>query len=394
MRGKVLMQDPQTALGNSLIPAAARIHVQGIHLPKNRLEARKLIREKIPRVPGIYGYIDRSKRLIYVGKSKALRHRLLSYQSKNPPDAKMTRIVRQAHALVWEPISHELLALLREQELISRWRPVCNTQGQPQRRQPVFLKLDMNAAPFATHARRVSHDTPHHFFGPIAGSKEVGHAIVSLNYAFRLRDCHAKTPMNYGNQLELFPELRSPMCIRAELGTCTAPCAGGCTQNDYESQAQAALAFLEGKDLNILIQLQENMFEASQKKAFERAAIYRNQFDHLSWLSRRLEMLRKARKDLHGVFPIPGFNHQTVWAILQQGTIQRMVATTETQDSHDQLLHQIQVALMDDQQPVPTSTHEIYMQLILMAWFRKHREDRHRIISFDDLETLEKHLPS
>ncbi|MEC8509363.1 MAG: hypothetical protein VXZ53_20450 [Planctomycetota bacterium] len=199
MRGKVLMQDPQTALGNSLIPAAARIHVQGIHLPKNRLEARKLIREKIPRVPGIYGYIDRSKRLIYVGKSKALRHRLLSYQSKNPPDAKMTRIVRQAHALVWEPISHELLALLREQELISRWRPVCNTQGQPQRRQPVFLKLDMNAAPFATHARRVSHNTPHHFFGPIAGSKEVGRAIVSLNYAFRLRDCHAKTPMNYGN---------------------------------------------------------------------------------------------------------------------------------------------------------------------------------------------------
>ena len=184
------------------------------------------------------------------------------------------------------------------------------------------------------------------------------------------------------------------MCIRAELGTCTAPCAGGCTQNEYESQAQAALAFLEGKDLSILIQLQENMFEASQKKAFERAAIYRNQFDHLSWLSRRLEMLRKARKDLHGVLPIPGFNHQTVWAIFQRGTIQRMVATTETQDSHDQLLHQIQVALMDDQQPVPKSTHEIYMQLILMAWFRKHREDRHRIISFYDLETLEKHLAS
>ena len=42
----------------------------------------------------------------------------------------------------------------------------------------------------------------------------------------------------------------------------------------------------------------------------------------------------------------------------------------------------------------PDLRAEIYMQLILMAWFRKHREDRHRIISFDDLETLEKHLAS
>lgn len=386
----VLLKDPQAALGNSLVPTAARLPVQGLCLPRNRLEARAMIRERIPRVPGIYGYIDRSKRLIYVGKSKALRHRLLSYQSKNPPDAKMTRIVQQAYALVWEPISHELLALLREQELISRWRPICNTQGQPQRRQPAFIKLDMGVAPFASHARKAVEGS-HNFFGPIAGSRDVGQSIVSLNYAFELRDCHSKTPMNFGNQLELFPELRSPLCIRAELGTCPAPCAGGCTPAEYENRTQAALAFLKGQDLSILIQLQEKMFEASQKQAFERAAIYRNQFDHLTWLHRRLEMLRRARRELHGVFPVPAFNHQTVWMILERGMIQDMVVTTEEPESCDRLLHRVQIALLDEHAPIPKSTHEIYMQMILMSWFRKHREDRFRVVAFEEADRLERH---
>ena len=390
MAGTVLLKDPQSALGNSLVPVAARLPVQGFCLPRKRLEARALIRERIPRIPGIYGYIDRSKRLIYVGKSKALRHRLLSYQAKNPPDAKMTRIVQQAHALVWEPISHELLALLREQELISRWRPICNTQGQPQRRQPAFIKLDMGIAPFASHARKAVEGS-HHFFGPIAGSREVSHAIVSLNYAFELRDCHSKTPMNFGNQLELFPELRSPLCIRAELGTCPAPCAGGCTSAEYENRTQNALAFLKGQDLSILLKLQERMFAASQKQAFERAAICRNQFDHLTWLHRRLEMLRRARKELHGVFPVPGFNHQTVWMILERGMIQDMVVTTEEFETCDRLLHRVQVSLLDEHSRIPNSTHEIYMQMILLSWFRKHREDRTRVVAFEDADKLERH---
>ena len=390
MAGTVLLKDPQSALGNSLVPVAARLPVQGFCIPRKRLEARALIRERIPRIPGIYGYIDRSKRLIYVGKSKELRHRLLSYQAKNPPDAKMTRIVQQAHALVWEPISHELLALLREQELISRWRPICNTQGQPQRRQPAFIKLDMGVAPFASHARKAVEGS-HHFFGPIAGSKEVSHAIVSLNYAFELRDCHSKTPMNFGNQLELFPELRSPLCIRAELGTCPAPCAGGCTSAEYENRTQNALAFLKGQDLSILLKLQERMFAASQKQAFERAAICRNQFDHLTWLHRRLEMLRRARKELHGVFPVPGFNHQTVWMILERGMIQDMVVTTEEFETCDRLLHRVQVSLLDEHSRIPNSTHEIYMQMILLSWFRKHREDRTRVVAFEDADKLERH---
>ena len=390
MATQLRLKDPQAAFGRSLIPSAARLPVQGVELPKKRLEARKIIREHVPRVPGIYGYIDRSHRLIYVGKSKSLRNRLLSYQSKTPPDDKMARIVQQAKGLVWEPISHELLALIREQELISRWRPVCNVQGQPQRRQPVFVKLDMSQAPFAAHARRVQAG-PHHFFGPVAGSAEVGKAIVSLNYAFRLRDCQAKTPINFGNQLELFPEVRTPLCIRAELGTCPAPCAGGCTREQYDDQAQDALAFLRGDDLSILARLQEEMFDAAQRQAYETATIRRNQLDQLDWLNRRLEMLRRARREQHGLFPLPGFDHQTVWVLLQAGMMIEMIATDDKASSWEQLQHRVNHVQLDETPRIPKSVHEIYMQMILVSWFRKHREDRFRIVDFDDSERLQRH---
>ena len=68
MATQLRLKDPQAAFGRSLIPSAARLPVQGVELPKKRLEARKIIRDHVPRVPGIYGYIDRSHRLIYVGK--------------------------------------------------------------------------------------------------------------------------------------------------------------------------------------------------------------------------------------------------------------------------------------------------------------------------------------
>ena len=198
--------------------------------------------------------------------------------------------------------------------------------------------------------------------------------------------------MNYGNQMELFPELRSPLCIRHELGTCPAPCAGGCTRSEYEQQTAAALAYLRGEDLSILATLQERMFAASQRQAFERATICRNQFDDLDWLNRRLEMLRRARHDLNGLFPLPAFDHHTIWLVLQAGMLGDLIVTTDAPSSWDALQHRAHMVQLTEQPRIPQTTHEIYLQMILISWFRKHREDLFRVVSFDDGEKLARHL--
>jgi hypothetical protein len=96
------------------------------------LKAR--VRLEAPRRPGVYGMIDAHGELYYVGKAKCLRRRLLSYFRARSRARREARIVREARQFVWEITPTELCALLRELELIQRWQPRCNIQGQPRRR--------------------------------------------------------------------------------------------------------------------------------------------------------------------------------------------------------------------------------------------------------------------
>ena len=61
--------------------------------------------------------------MIYVGKAKNLRCRLLSYFRENSRDPKAGKIIQQTRRLVWEQTGDEFAALLRELELIQRLRP-------------------------------------------------------------------------------------------------------------------------------------------------------------------------------------------------------------------------------------------------------------------------------
>ena len=120
--------------GPSLLVQQTRRRVQAFDLPDDRMEARAMLHDHCPLTPGVYGWLDSNEQICYVGKSKSLRKRLLSYFAKTPNDSKAERIRNHSRRLVWEPMADELLALIREQELIYRWRPDFNTQGQPTRR--------------------------------------------------------------------------------------------------------------------------------------------------------------------------------------------------------------------------------------------------------------------
>src|SRR5262249_32255674 len=114
-----------------------------------RSELRDRVRQLCPARPGVYGMLDRAGALIYVGKAKSLRTRLLSYFRHKNRDEKAGRILRHSRAILWEPAACEFTALLRELELIGRWQPRHNVQGIPDRERWLYLCLGRKAAPFA-----------------------------------------------------------------------------------------------------------------------------------------------------------------------------------------------------------------------------------------------------
>src|ERR1700712_1456509 len=100
---------------------------------------RAEVRLLAPNRPGVYGMLDKDEQLIYVGKAKNLRARLQSYFRKKGRPPKAGRIIAHAQNIMWEVVPGEFASLLRELELIRRWRPRYNVQGQPLRRRLAFV---------------------------------------------------------------------------------------------------------------------------------------------------------------------------------------------------------------------------------------------------------------
>jgi excinuclease ABC subunit C len=257
--------------------------------------------------------------LIYVGKAKSLRTRLLSYFRPKGRDPKAGRIVRNTRTLVWEVAPSEFAALLRELELIQRWQPRFNVQGQPRRRRRVFVCVGRRPAAMVFLAKQPPR-TAFARFGPVPAGFTAGEAVRRLNDWFGLRDCPQAQVMTFADQPELFALPLTPGCIRHEIGNCLGPCAAACSRDDYAAHVQAVLSFLRGEDRSPLDTIEREMTAASVSLEFERAAALRDKLDSLTWLSEHLQRVREASRHSF-VYPVRGHDETELWYLIHGGRV-------------------------------------------------------------------------
>lgn len=269
--------------------AFGRVALRGFGVSdENPAAWRQEIRQRCPASPGVYGFLDADQHLIYVGMSKQLRQRLLSYYTGSDDGSKQYRIAQHAKRLVWETAGHELTAQLRELELIRRWRPRFNAVGRPRRQRLGYIFLTATEAP---HFRAGQLPTRHcrHFWGPVPLGRRTRDAVERLNLVFRLRSCSQATPMRYADQRDLFEVGRRPVCLRGDVGGCLAPCAGQCSRAQYMAAIDEARALLDGRDRCVLERLQAEMAAAAADNCFERAAMLRDAWEELTYLLDQIE---------------------------------------------------------------------------------------------------------
>ncbi len=208
----------------------------------NQAELRDLVRKYAPKSPGCYGMIDAVGRLSYVGKSKFLRSRLLSYFMPNHEDEKAGRIIQTAHRIVWETQPSEFAALLREQQLIRTFKPRFNVVGIPNRQKSLFLCL--GKSPAATfYVANEADSQAIAWEGPLVGAGRVRRAAEILNRGFKLRDCSNQTTMMFLDQRQLFDLEARAVCVRHEMKTCLGPCAFGCSKREYYNKSRPPKLF-------------------------------------------------------------------------------------------------------------------------------------------------------
>jgi excinuclease ABC subunit C len=340
---------------------------------------RGLVRESCPRRPGVYGMVNATGELIYVGKAKCLRSRLLGYFRPRSRDPKAGRIVRLARTILWEHAPSEFAALVRELELIRRWRPALNVQGQPGRRLPIYVCLGREPAPQAFLARRPPGGI-RSCFGPIPDGPRAREAVRRLNDLFRLRDCPQPQEMAFAGERKLFPLGQSAGCIRHEIGTCLGPCLGTCSRAAYLDQVRAAAAFLEGSDQAPLHALENRMAQASTALAFEQAAALRDKWRALHWLHERLHWIRQERMTGSLIYTVPGYRGEDRWYLLVNGILRASVPAPRNTTGRHSTAHLLE-ALLAQRHPMsgPVGTDEMDLLYLVASWFRKHPAERERL---------------
>jgi excinuclease ABC subunit C len=108
---------------------------------------RSSVRDGAADRPGIYRMLSNEGEVLYVGKSKRVRSRLLSYFRCAFPEEKGARILRSAEKIEWEYTPSEFAALLQELRLIKRFRPRYKVAMMRDARHFSFINLTRGAAP-------------------------------------------------------------------------------------------------------------------------------------------------------------------------------------------------------------------------------------------------------
>jgi len=253
-------------------------------------ELYKGIKEKIenfPDSPGVYLFIDYTGKVIYVGKAKNLRKRVMSYLTDDSPKAKY--ILRKSKDVNYYVTDSETEALILESVLIKKYKPIMNVQLRDDKQYPL-LKLTLNEEyPRLIKTRRFEDDGAK-YLGPYPQSSTVRETISLVKKIFNLRSCNWNLPKS---------KPKRP-CLNYYIGNCKAPCQGYVSKEEYWDMVKDVLSFLEGKYEKIIEKLFVEMKNYSDKLEFEKAAKVRDKIKTLQNLGERQKIIsfNNENKDL------------------------------------------------------------------------------------------------
>lgn len=341
--------------------------------------------------PGTYRFLGEGGEVLYVGKSKQLRTRLLSYFRAAWPHDKGARILWRASRIEWHEEPSEFAALLRELRLIKALRPRYNAMMKRDARHYCFVRLTPGPAPRLVVVRSAAGDERGVLYGPYTGAARVAGAIRELSDLLGLRDCAADVPMHFTDQVEL-PLLdvpRTPRCLRHEIGRCLGPCVGATDAGTYAARLATARAFLDGTHDGPLADLEARMTAHADALEYERAAALRDKLGRLEGLRAQFARLRFAVESLTFAYPVAGEGGLADRVYLvRRGTVRAELPVPRTAAERDDWRARCTQVFGTPEPDVRTvRAHEVDELLLLSSWFSNRPEELERTVAPDHVLT-------
>lgn len=236
----------------------------------------------LPLQPGVYLMMDQEGTVIYVGKAKALKNRVSQYFHDQAAHTEKTRaMVAQIDHFDTIVADSEFEALVLENSLIKRYKPRYNILLKDDKGYPYIRLSVKDPYPRFSIQGRMADDGAR-YFGPFGGRHDTMTILDALRGALKLPSCGKKFPRDQGKERP---------CLNHHMGLCDGYCQKAVPQAQHQQAIDQAIRLLEGKFGQVEKELREQMEEAAENLAFEKAAALRDRLQAITLLGKRQKVV-------------------------------------------------------------------------------------------------------
>ena len=228
---------------------------------------------EIPDLPGAYLFRDPHGQVLYVGKAKSLRKRVVNHFNQVGPGASK---VDEAETVEWIVTANEVEAVMLEYSLIQKHKPRYNIKLRDDKSYPYLAITRRDEWPRA-RVMRGTRRKGNQYFGPYAHAYAIRSTLDLLLKAFPIRTC--------SDGLFRRQQAMGRPCLLFHIEKCSGPCIDAVGHEAYDEMVDGLAAFLNGNTDQVIRKLRTEMLDASEALEYELAARYR---DRLSDVERAL----------------------------------------------------------------------------------------------------------
>ena len=245
--------------------------------------------KNLPASPGVYQFINKNGKVIYVGKAKNLKHRVRSYFQENPGSAKTVAMVSKIEDLQLVVTDSELEALILENNLIKELMPRYNVNLKDDKSFP-FIKVTNELYPRIYPTRKVYNDGSK-YFGPYTDVRSMRGSLKMINQIFKIRSC--KLDLTEKN----IADKKFKVCLDYHIKKCDGPCENLVSAKEYNEMVDEVIKLLKGKTDDLIKDLKSRMQTAVENLEYEKAAELRDKIDQLNSISSKQKIVNDDDED-------------------------------------------------------------------------------------------------
>ncbi|MBW8362605.1 MAG: excinuclease ABC subunit UvrC [Kaistella sp.] len=227
----------------------------------------------LPSEPGVYRYYDKNGQLLYVGKAKHLKKRVLSYFNKNLSGYRTRIMVGKIFRLETTIVNSEYDALLLENNLIKEHQPFYNVMLKDDKTYPwICIKNEHFPRVFMT---RTMIKDGSEYYGPYAKVRPAKVLLDTIKHIYKIRTC------NLNLAPKKIEEGKYKVCLEYHIKNCAGPCEMLESKEDYDQKIDAIRGVIKGDFRKAKEYLIQQMMRFAENLEFENAHIVKERIDLL-----------------------------------------------------------------------------------------------------------------